>query len=670
MLVGKTSHRATVGKPFNPAWEPTVLPDSGWVFIGWLDEHTGILHGAGATDFPTPIENRNYTFIAQYSNLATVHIEALTTEKVYDGTPLTANYLVTGLPTDCVIEGFTAEGSITNAGSTASTIKIEKIVISNAAGENVTKDFIVITHQGTLTVRPKPASVIAENAWKHIATADPGFNAKTKGFIGNEGPTAAQVKITRPGAGTDEAIGTYQGVLEVANNGYQNPNYIISWFNGDFEIINNPLLEGRVITVIGNSFEATYNSTPHIASGYSVDDIWRLAELGFDVKAVAIGVSAVEVNTSDTPGLNIVPAETVVVKLNGLDVTNLVEIETVDGELIINPRPVTITAASNSREYNGVALTDSRCSLTEGTLVDSQILDRLTVTGSQTVPGTCENIPRDAVILDPAANDVTDNYTITYLPGTLTVTPLQFEESAEPTQPEMPDDEDEEAEILDLTAPLASTPTVELTVTLPAEPPEEPPAEPPIEPATVPATAPTATLTAAPVTTNDEAEETEEIEITNTMIPLTTSPFPANPADTVTMDIEENSIPMASLDLNSWALWNLILSIAGAVLALLMGIRILLNKKREDEEEEDRVHYEDEEKNKRSRLGLILAIPFLAIVAIIIFILTQNMRLPMTYVDWWTLPHVILFIGGFVSYIFAYKSNREKEEEERYQPSR
>jgi len=124
---------------------------------------------------------------------------------------------------------------------------------------------------------------------------------------------------------------------------------------------------------------------------------------------------------------------------------------------------------------------------------------------------------------------------------------------------------------------------------------------------------------------------------------------------------------------NSWALWNLILSIAGAVLALLMCVRFLLNKKREDEEVEhqsldfsiDMEEDEEEEKKKRGRILMILAIPFLAILAIIIFIFTQDMRLPMVMVDWWTLVHVILFIGGLLCYIFAYKKvNAEEEPEE------
>jgi len=57
-------------------------------------------------------------------------------------------------------------------------------------------------------------------------------------------------------------------------------------------------------------------------------------------------------------------------------------------------------------------------------------------------------------------------------------------------------------------------------------------------------------------------------------------------------------------------------------------------------------------------------IPFLAIVGIILFIITQDMRLPMTMIDWWTLAHGILFAGGVLSYIFAYRSEKDEDSDE------
>ena len=298
VLVGTTIHNAIVGEPFDPAWEPTVLSNNGWVFIGWQDTQTKILHGPGATPFPSPIENRDYTFVAQYSNKSVIHIEATTASKIYNGTPLTAGYVITGLPIDHTITGFTVEGSITDAGSSISYINASGIIIRDADGVDVTGNFVAVTHQGTLTVTPRQASVTAEYAYKYIGDNDPGFTVSVKGFIGSDAPDVHQIKITRDGAGTDETIGVYPDALVASSNGYNNPNYVITWNPGDFEIKNNPLLDGRIINVTGNSLTVTYDNTSHIASGYTVEDIELLESLGFEVTAAAAGISAIDVNTS------------------------------------------------------------------------------------------------------------------------------------------------------------------------------------------------------------------------------------------------------------------------------------------------------------------------------------------------------------------------------------
>ena len=139
--------------------------------------------------------------------------------------------------------------------------------------------------------------------------------------------------------------------------------------------------------------------------------------------------------------------------------------------------------------------------------------------------------------------------------------------------------------------------------------------------------------------------------------------------DTIAIEPTEPPLGGPGEGEDAWALWNLILSIAGAVLALMMGIRVLMKKRQERvEEEEDarqgfaRQEDEEERKRKRGRLILIFAIPILAIIAIILFILTEDMRLPMIMVDWWTIAHVILFVAGILCYIFAYK--REKDEDD------
>ena len=128
--------------------------------------------------------------------------------------------------------------------------------------------------------------------------------------------------------------------------------------------------------------------------------------------------------------------------------------------------------------------------------------------------------------------------------------------------------------------------------------------------------------------------------------------------------IPEEQVPLAPAIgglQGSWALWNLILSIAGAIVAIMLGVRVLLKKKRERDDSTEAE--EEDEKTKRSRLPLMIAVPVTAVAAIIIFLLTQNVRLPMVMVDNWTIAHAALFVGGLASYIYAYGKNKKDEED-------
>ena len=89
----------------------------------------------------------------------------------------------------------------------------------------------------------------------------------------------------------------------------------------------------------------------------------------------------------------------------------------------ITLRPITITAASAMKVYDGTELTDDGYEIIDGSLAPAQTLDSVTVTGSQTEVGSSPNVPSDAVITDDAQVVVTANYNITYEDGTLKVLP-------------------------------------------------------------------------------------------------------------------------------------------------------------------------------------------------------------------------------------------------------
>ena len=93
-----------------------------------------------------------------------------------------------------------------------------------------------------------------------------------------------------------------------------------------------------------------------------------------------------------------------------------------DGELKITKAPLTITADSNRKVYDGTALTDNGWQDTAPVgLKGTDAVESVTVTGTQTLVGSSDNVATAAVVKN-GETDVTANYEITYVKGTLTVT--------------------------------------------------------------------------------------------------------------------------------------------------------------------------------------------------------------------------------------------------------
>ncbi|MBQ7669177.1 MAG: hypothetical protein IJS45_00480 [Clostridia bacterium] len=94
-------------------------------------------------------------------------------------------------------------------------------------------------------------------------------------------------------------------------------------------------------------------------------------------------------------------------------------VRTTAGTLSIGRYEITITADSDVRTYNETALTKN--SFTAEGLAAGDSVESVTVTGSQTDPGSSENVPSAAKIVNANGEDVTGCYNITYVNGTLTV---------------------------------------------------------------------------------------------------------------------------------------------------------------------------------------------------------------------------------------------------------
>ena len=142
---------------------------------------------------------------------------------------------------------------------------------------------------------------------------------------------------------------------------------------------------------------------------------------------------------------------------------------------------------------------------------------------------------------------------------------------------------------------------------------------------------------------------------------------PAPAADN-TVQIEDQETPKANLDLEkdgAWALLNLLLSLLACIMSIALIITYFM-KKREDEEEQnaDYAASGDEEERKLKKKGLwrIISIAW-AILMLIVFFLTEDMSLPMIWVDKWTILMVVMTIIQ-AGIMFMSRKKYEEEDED------
>ena len=273
----------------------------------------------------------------------------------------------------------------------------------------------------------------------------------------------------------------------------------------------------------------------------------------------------------------------------------------------ITKRSVTLTSATVSKVYDGSALTNTSITVSGDGFVEGEGAS-YEVTGTQTEVGNSANA------FEYKLNEKTlaSNYNITKVVGTLTIT----------------------------AAPAPVTPATPST---------------PSTPSSTTSTTPR-TLSAPQVTTPVETVEKE------------TTPK-AEPKKEE--KVEEEYTPKASPQYY-WALINLIC----AILTVLFGLLLLISKrhKSEDDDEEDdetkqQTNNDDEEKEQEKKRGLftrVLAV-LIAIVSVVFFLVTEDLSLPWTWTDQWTIWMVVIGLVQIVVFFVGRKwknvDNDDEDEE-------
>ena len=366
----------------------------------------------------------NYNITVHYGELEvtsrtdkyTINVEANSGSKTYDGTALKVEGFKTLSFTvnDQIytVSGLTASAEGTKVSDSKTVTVTGTPVVKDAAGNNVTAQFTVTTKNGTLTITPVAIELTADSASKEYdgkALTKDTYTITSGKFVGEDGLASVTVVGSQTLVGSTENRITAHALKE----GTLSENYTITYVNGELKVTDRT--EKYAIEVEANSGSKTYDGTALKVEGFKT--------LSFTVNGQTYTVSGL---TASAEGTNVSDSKTVevtgtpVVKdAAGNDVTAQFTVTTKNGTLTINPVAIELTAASDSKPYDGTALTNNGYTITSGEFVGEEGLASVTVEGSQTLVGSSNNVITGHELKE---GTLSENYAISYVDGELKVT--------------------------------------------------------------------------------------------------------------------------------------------------------------------------------------------------------------------------------------------------------
>ncbi|MBQ8983451.1 MAG: InlB B-repeat-containing protein [Lachnospiraceae bacterium] len=369
---------------------------------------TGLtLGGAKAGNYELASSGQQTSTTADIREKA-ITITADSDSKVYDGTAHTKNsYRITsgGLATGDSIESVTVTGSQTFVGSSDNVPGAA--VINNSSHVDVTANYDITYSNGILTVTKKPLTITADSDTKVYDSIPLTKNSYTHTELAS-GDNITSVTITGSQTSVGESANEPSAAVIKKGDEDVTTNYDITYANGTLKVTK------KVVAITANSDTKIYDGTALTNDGYTVSGL----EAGDRVDSVTITGSQIIVGESAN-----VPSAAVIKNSANEEVNNNYTISYVNGTLEVTKKAITITADSDTKVYDGTALTKDGYRITDGELASGDSIVSVTVTGAQTIAGESANVPSAAVIKNANGDGVTASYDITYVNGTLEVTP-------------------------------------------------------------------------------------------------------------------------------------------------------------------------------------------------------------------------------------------------------
>ena len=346
-----------------------------------------------------------------------VILTANSDEKTYNGNEQNVHGYTCSV-SGVVFSRITAVANGTDAAEYASTFT------ENAVGKiDDSRRYIVeSTHTGLLKIKPREVTVTAasdEKEYDGTVLTNAGWSVEkateTTGLVGTD--TIGSVKVT----GSQLYPGRSSNVpSEASFTSGKATNYQISYVNGTLKVKDRGTK--YVITANAPDREYTYDGTAKTASGVTYDKL-TFGGKTYTVEGLSCSRTETDVDPTGNGYVTTIVGTAVVKDSDGQDVTEQFTVNATDtGLLKINPRKVTITAASDKKQYDGTVLVSGNWSVEKATentgLVGGDVIGTVKVTGSQLQPGKSSNVPSDAKFTVGKAS----NYDIEYVNGSLEIT--------------------------------------------------------------------------------------------------------------------------------------------------------------------------------------------------------------------------------------------------------
>ena len=387
--------------------------------------------------FPTTADPADYCITVLYDTLEItckeVTIKSAGAGKTYDALPLTEpGFTATALEaTDphTFTVAMSAASTITNVGKQPNIIEtVDGVAVTLGSG-NVVGNYCVTIEADTLEVVCMPVTITAQSKTKEFdgtpLTWD-GFDATA---LATTDPHVFTVKMTA--ASTITNAGSTPNVIDSVDGVHVEPgvstavgNYCVTAQNGTLKITPRPLLILDTLSnkmYDGDTLRVEYSEPEVEAIGLVTGDFLTAGQLSTD--NYIAGYYRYEYTA---------PLSTAVMSEGNALISSPFATDkgisnyavSYKVKLTITPRPLEITADDATKVYDCTELTKDSYTVTGGTAVaTTDVIDTVIVTGSQLCVGESDNVPSGAIILH-GADTVNNSYNITYVNGTLHVTPI------------------------------------------------------------------------------------------------------------------------------------------------------------------------------------------------------------------------------------------------------